>query len=859
MNLATPAWLLLLPALLLLGWQWPRLELRRPLRVLCLLLLALALADLRWRQFEPGVDLWVLVDRSDSAADLLSPRLGEWEGLLRSSMGHNDKLSFIDFADDAVVRPEDLSTQSEVTTTETRVANALRLAAMRHDPNRATRFLLLSDGYPTEPLGDVGELLDRAGIPLDMRLVALGGGTDFEVASLQAPNRVQTDEPFVLDMRLRVDGVASATVPYQLERDGKVVSNGTATFQDGQARVRLTDRIDKAGSVHYTARLLPDKDPVPGNNLAETWVEAVASPRVLVISAYPDDPVAAALKAQNIEVDLETNPQVLHEGRLSGARAVIINNVAASDIPLEFMKSVEFFVNDQGGGLLMLGGKNSFGSGGYFHSRLDDLLPVSMELRDEKRKLMVAMAIALDRSGSMRTSVPDGAGGTTQKIKLADAGTAAAIEQLGPKDLVSVFAVDTMYHEIVPLSPVEPGRQQKMDAVRTIDSMGGGIVVPQALYGAWEALQKSDTGQKHIIVFADANDALQQNQGTFDIIKTIVAGNCTISVIGLGHEYDSGGQFLKDVATAGNGRVFFSSDANELPAIFTQDTVAVARSSFLTEDTPLQATSSWLELAAKNLDWLSGVNAYNLCYLKPKATQAALTGDSDAAPLVAFWPRGAGRAAAITFPLAGPHSDAPRAWAGFGDFITTMTRWLMGNDTPPGLGARARLDGDEMVLDLLYDQSWDADLAKNFPKAVYTQNGVDTSRDITWERLEPGHFQAHMRLKPGQPAIGAVQVGQYSLPFGPMAPGTDLEWLRDPAGPRALRALVAASGGKEITELPEAWRDLGRQAFRTLRPWILAALVVTLLLEALATRVGLLSRWWPKRNQPAKAGTQKAA
>ncbi len=855
MNLATPAWLLLLPALLLLGWQWPRLELRRPLRVLCLLLLALALADLRWRLFEPGVDLWVLVDRSDSAADLLSPRLGEWEGLLHSSMGRNDKLAFIDFGDDAVVRPEDLSTQSEITTTETRMANALRLAVLRHDPNRATRFLMLTDGYPTEPLGDIGELLDRADIPMDVRMVALGGGTDFEVAALQAPNRVQTDEPFVLDMRLRVDGVATAEVPYQLERDGKVVGRGSAKFENGQARVRLTDRIDKAGSIHYTARILPENDPVPGNNQAETWVEAVSSPRVLVISAYPDDPVAAALKAQNINVDLETNPQGLHEGRLSGARAVIINNVAASDIPGDFLKAVEFFVNTQGGGLLMIGGKNSFGSGGYFRSRLDDLLPVSMELRDEKRKLMVAMVIVLDRSGSMRTSVPSG-GGSRAKIELADAGTAEAIKQLGPKDLVSVLAVDTQYHEIVPLSSVEPDRQGKIDNVLTINSMGGGIVVPRGLEGAWAELQKSDVGQKHIIIFADANDALQQNQGTFEDIKPIVDGNCTISVIGLGHEYDSGGEFLKQVAAAGNGRIFFSADANDLPAIFTQDTVAVARSSFLTQDTPVQSSSSWAELAAKNLDWLPTVNAFNLCYLKPKATQAAFTGDSDAAPLVAFWARGAGRAAAITFPLAGPHSEGPRAWPAFGDFATTMARWLMGNDTPPGLGVRARLDGDEMVLDLLYDQSWDADLAKSFPKAIYTQNGVDMSRDITWERLEPGHFQSHVRLKPGQPAIGAVQVGQYSLPFGPMAPGTDLEWLRDPAGPRALRALVAASGGREITELPEAWRDLGRQSYRSLRPWVLTALVLTVLIEALATRAGFLARWWPKRKESTKVSAK---
>ncbi|HTB63030.1 MAG TPA: VWA domain-containing protein, partial [Opitutales bacterium] len=653
------------------------------------------------------------------------------------------------------------------------------------------------------------------------------------------------------------DGVATASVPYQLERDGKVVAKGTANFENGLARVRLTDRIDKAGAVHYVTRLLPENDPVPGNNAAETWVEAISAPRVLIVSAYPDDPVAAALQAQGVHVDLETDMHNLSAGRLSGARGVILDNVPASDVPVDFLKAIAFFVNDQGGGLLMLGGKNSFGSGGYYKSPIDDLLPVSLELRDEKRKLMVAMAIVLDRSGSMRASVPS-SGGSKQKIELADAGTIGAITQLGPKDLVSVFAVDTQAYPIVSLSTTDPDRQGKINNVAGIASQGGGIVVPVGLRAAWAELQKSDVGQKHIILFADANDALQQNEGTFDIVKQIADANCTITCIGLGQDTDSGADFLRQIAAAGNGRIFFCSDANDLVDIFTQDTVAVARSSFLTQVTPLKGSTGWMEIAAKNLDWLDSIDAFNMCYLKPKATQAALTGDADASPLVAFWQHESGRAAAITFPLAGPHSENIRAWPGYSDLVTSVTRWLMGTEAPDGLGVRAKLDGDQMVLDLLYDQKLDAELAKNFPKAIYTQNGPNTDQapdnvqNITWERLEPGHFQAHVRLKPGQPAIGAVQVGDYSLPFGPLAPGLDLEWLRDPAGPRSLRALVAASGGREITELPEAWRDLGRQYYRTLRPWILIALVLAVLAEALATRIGVLKGWWPKKEKSAK-------
>ena len=75
--------------------------------------------------------------------------------------------------------------------------------------------------------------------------------------------------------------------------------------------------------------------------------------------------------------------------------------MGAFDVSRSFLEGLDFFVREQGGGLVMFGGENSFGSGGYFESPIDGLLPVSMELKADHRKLAVAMAIVMDRSGSM--------------------------------------------------------------------------------------------------------------------------------------------------------------------------------------------------------------------------------------------------------------------------------------------------------------------------------------------------------------------------------------------------------------------------------------------------------------------------
>ena len=61
-----------------------------------------------------------------------------------------------------------------------------------------------------------------------------------------------------------------------------------------------------------------------------------------------------------------------------------------------------------------------------------------MEIREEQRKLGLAMVMALDRSGSMGAS----AGGST-KMQLANRGAATAIELMSAMDAVAVLAVDT--------------------------------------------------------------------------------------------------------------------------------------------------------------------------------------------------------------------------------------------------------------------------------------------------------------------------------------------------------------------------------------------------------------------------------
>ena len=829
MRFASPAWFILLPLIALAVWRFR--SLRSPLRVACLLLLLLVLVQPQIRRLARGMDLWVLIDRSASAADAMVPRLGEIESLLGRSKPADDRIIYMEYAALAQVRGESDEIPPHLRQ-QTRTALAIQSALARMDKDRAARLLLLTDGYSTEPLTQIGERLARDGVALDYRIVSVAPHADFRVERLNLPTRAQTGEAFLIEVD--VAGVSDGAVTLDMFRDGARIGTSQLQVRNGKAHTRFADRLTGAGAHRYVARINAEGDPRPGNNQAEKWIEVAGGPRVLLLTSYTDDPVAAALTAQGIQVETVTDLGSAHVGQLAGAKAVILNNVPAYRLPSEFVSALDFYVNSQGGGLLMAGGKFSFGSGGYFGSPLDPLLPVSMELRTEHRKLAVAMAIVLDRSGSMSATVA----GNVQKMDLANEGAARAIELLGPMDAVTVFAVDMEPHQIVPLTSLSQNRAELVNIVRRITSGGGGIAVPTGLRAAQEQLRKATAGQRHVVLFADANDAVQELGPWPTLLREMAKEGITVSVIGLGSPADSGAKFLSDIADLGKGRIFFNANPAELPGLFAQETIAVARSAFLEEPVALQANASWLQLAAKPLAWVDAVDGYNLSYLKPDATAAAISGDEYSAPLVAYWQRGAGRVAAVSFPLGGDFSARVRNWPQYGDFVQTLTRWLAGDELPAGIGLRTHLNGTELRLDLFYDESWEQKLARAAPRIVLADGASKETRELVWERLAPGHFSATTTLHPDAWVRGTIQVEQFTLPFGPIVAGSSAEWASDRARITELDAVARASGGAELVDLTKVWDAPRKSAFRDIRRWLLIALLVLFIVDALLTRLG---------------------
>src|SRR5690606_22001495 len=97
-------------------------------------------------------------------------------------------------------------------------------------------------------------------------------------------------------------------------------------------------------------------------------------------------------------------------------------------------------VADTGGGLVVMGGPDSFGAGGWTNSPLSQIFPVDCQLPAQLVLSTGALVIVIDRSGSMAAPVANTP--MTQQQVAAEAAV-MAIATLFPRDLVGVVSFNS--------------------------------------------------------------------------------------------------------------------------------------------------------------------------------------------------------------------------------------------------------------------------------------------------------------------------------------------------------------------------------------------------------------------------------
>ena len=826
------------------------------LRVALIALLTIALARPEFRLRSAGSDVVVIVDRSRSMPPRGEASAEELIRLLEPQRRPGDRLGVISFGRDPRVEMP-LSADgrfpgftASIDGEASNLSAALDAAGELIPAERAGRVLILSDGRATGlDARAAARRLTSRGVPVDVRFIGREEvAMDVAVTSLMVPPTVAAKEPFLLTATLKATSPGKTTLT--LLRNGRPLVKTERTLAEGATVLTFRDLVDAPGLASYELRADTPDDGVVENDIGRAVVRVEGPPRVLLITDKPQGTLAKALADANFALEVKA-PFPLTMEQLEGVGAVVLEDIEAGRLSENGLHVLAQFVKEAGGGLVMTGGKHAFGEGGYRKSPVEDLLPVSLEVREEQRKAAIAMAIIMDCSCSMGVRVPDG----RTKMELAAEGVVGALQLLNPRDEASVAMVDTETHHIFQMSPVAGGLP--LDKVAKGFSGGGGIYVGEGLRAAKKQILSSNKETRHVLLFSDAADS-EEPDDYEKTISELVRQNVTVSVIGMGSRADSDAKLLEEVARRGNGRIYFAEDVTSLPRIFSQETIAVARSTFVEEKTATRLGPDLAQLGKLPVAEAPGVGGYNLTYLKPLASVGLRSEDTNDAPLLSMWPRGAGRVAALMMEVDGPYTGDFRKWGGQRALLTQLVRWTM----PPlalqlDAVARAQLVGNDLHVTLDFDPL--APPPSGTPTLVLLSGDAKQKPlelPMRWEDEDrvgahfvlPGSGTWHPVVKLGDRLFRAPPV---TLPWAP-----EFEPAPVSEGQALLSAVAKAGGGLERIAMVGLFKDaVESEAFIPLSPAILALCVLLLVAEVFVRR--FLSG--PRLRKRAKPAAVKVA
>lgn len=823
---------------------------RRPrniLRALIISLMIIALSGPAMVTTREGVDLILVIDLSSSMPKAGHQLIDESIRLAESERGDDDRIGIVTFG--ARSRVERVPSQRanftkferEIQPHASDLSSAIQMALDLIDDEAAGKLLIISDGeYTGSDPRSAAWLAASRGVQCDFRHVPRPGVADVAVLELQLPLQVGPRESFSFA------GVVTATeateVAFTLKRNGLVITDGRVKLNVGRNKLLFRDRPAVTGIAEYSLSLGSDMDRIPENNVGRGVTRVEARGAILLVTHDGKaGNIGTALATTNRTIDVVHVKDARFDlDTLAAYRLVVFENVAASEISWSEQLGLVRFVRDTGGGFLLTGGRRSFGIGGYHRSRLEELLPVSLELRSEQRKLSIAMAFVLDRSGSMGAATK---GGQT-KMQLANSGCIAALDMLSRYDQVSVIAVDSSPHTMVPLTDLEePGPiKARISAIR---SEGGGIYTYTGLLAGGKQISKATASGRRIVLFADAADAEEPGKYV-ELLKEYSSVGVTVSVIALGTEADRDAEFLKDVATRGGGEIYFTDSAEQLPQLFAMEAIGLTKAGFVDTETSCAILPDLVQMGFQDLQSFPDIGGYNLTNLKPDATLGIRTSDENAAPVLAYRHVGLGRTASLCVEADGEWTGDFATWDGYAGFFSTLADQLINPGAGSSFNASAVREGLNVTVTLELDPEDPDALPSSLPTLQAmpsSPTGKSITGTLTWEDehtlactyLLSSADTWHHVLRVGDDHL---QVNPVTLPYSPefeprllLMPGRDV-----------LMEVASVTSGQERIGMGGVFLgpEIGRRLTSRVWAFIIAALILALV-EIAQRRLSLFS------------------
>ncbi|MBI2193295.1 MAG: VWA domain-containing protein [Planctomycetes bacterium] len=668
------------------------------LRAAVLVLLLLAAAQPFWRHMHPApLDLTFLLDVSDSVSREERRTFLEILNSIGQQLDEEERSRLIVFGSDARLVREDrgavrhVEQAYEMDGGRTHLASALRMALFHSDPGSLRRVVLFSDGNQNlEDAAVVLPLLRQLQIPVftfGPRGKRPESSRHPYFEQLSAPQQVGGDERFYLHLFLRNPTSAAISAAVRVRWDDAALGEHRLVLPPGLTPFRLVQHEAREGIHSVRAELeLPDASR-GGPFSALGFVHVIGKPRVMLVDR---DEGRRRFLAELLEKDFVVDERYALTADfqdLLRAECIILNDVPTTELRRGEMDLLARVVQDTGAGLLVVGGDDENGMSSYRRTRLEDVLPVRLDLRSSKGRRDFALVLAIDKSGSM-----DG-----EKIEMAHRSAIKAVESLEPGDVIGVLAFDAAPQWLVPLTTLETDRQPVIESINALEA-GGGTDARFAIQVVFqELLHRQMNIKQHVVLISDG---ITDEAGFVAMAEQMVQADITVSVIAIGEGANL--PLLESLKRAGRGEFFHVTDLQNLPQIVLRDMeermqkVNLIRTEFqprLFEPHPI----------TKGIDGssLPLLRSYSLSQLKsaghkPLTTNFKNTED----PILAAWIYGLGKCSAMLSGLRTGWLGVGTDWKQFGTLWSQLVRWTARSDSLDHPLLKLAREGDRLRLEI---------------------------------------------------------------------------------------------------------------------------------------------------------------
>ena len=743
------------------------------LRHVMILLAAFALAGMSLLTASPDRTAFLLVDVSASADREETLRLAN-QALAEAGERKTGVIAF--GADAAVLRSPGQTApidEGEVRLDRggSDLESALQLAAALLPEDSNGGIAVISDGRIPG-----GERLSgaAAGLPVNVLKTGTRAGADAQVTSVSVPSSLYKGQKYTTEVTVHASAAGTATL--LLTRNRGETEAREVKLRAGENTFAFDSTATEAGVSTVSAQVVLPGDTVSANDGGAAYTVVAGEPSVLL--AEGQSGAASELKSMLEAAGMKT--QVLPASMLPekaadyltwhAAALVNVDAVQLSDAQVEALSGA---VRETGLGLAVFGGDASYALGGYRGSPLEELLPVTIDVRNRMDLPTTALILAIDKSGSMLETDYG-----VSRMALAREAACSALEVLDERDWAGVVAFDDAAKWVVPMTQVTdvPAMQETIGTIRA----GGGTAFYSALFMAHEALRATNAQYKHVIFLTDGEAG---DTGYLDLIRTMAAEGITVTTVAVGDGADY--TTLNRMAEAGGGRMYAAGPFDSLPRIFTKETMMISGAYVQNRTfTPVVTDASMTDFPGFPV-----LDGYLATTEKPLATVSLCSDRGD--PILAWWQYGAGRTLAWTSDVQGGWSRAFLAWDRAAEFFGGLVSFVL-----PERGEAGELSLEDGKL------SWEAEVPADTARASATLLRPDGSREtVELERVSGTRFEGEADTgDAGAYAVRITALDAKGRELKTVENGAVVSWTAEydqrRADTGALEKMAEESGGK---------------------------------------------------------------